>query len=234
MFKYELPISSETLTVLTTDPGFLDYTKTQNTMAIISERNPYIQLKVNYIPNESYGNTLKTKLMAGDNDFDIFDINMKNATDYIKSDALVSFNKYPEIMNCFNDMFDGILNICSSDGTFDLYESDNCLIHPPVLGNKKIYPADSRVYCVNKKSKHINLCIEYLSTYLTKEVQLSGPYITPSLYKDISLYSIGKENNAHMPRLSSQANISIYMDIIKNSVLNKNLLKILTRLEIQH
>jgi hypothetical protein len=100
--------------------------------------------------------------------------------------------------------------------SFSLYEGDNCLIHPPVLKSKRVYPANAIVYCVNRKSRHMNLCIEYLSVYLSKEVQLSGPSILPALYKDTSLYPEGEQRQGLL--LSNQLNMNIYMDIIKNSV----------------
>lgn len=63
-----------------------------------------------------YYTRLQTKLMANDYDFDIFEINGNLAYKYLRNNAIDYLQEYPELLNKFKSMFNGIQNLCSYNG----------------------------------------------------------------------------------------------------------------------
>jgi len=318
--------------------------KQNKAIEIFTKKNPGMQVKFTNIDVSKYDDMLNKKLMAGDNDFDIFQLDCQELPGFLKNNAMLNLDGYPEVRNKFNEMFEGFLKNCTYKGRLfgvplfsdvtawavneelakklnmenpspewrwtDLYDyakkarqdingdgkpdtylfaeggkrfpafldqyvcaymsltegkadfnnkefisliklwkrlwdedlilksfeakrgkTDNVLLYnqylnlssgnskmlpTPMLENKKVYPVYLSYFCVNKTSRNIDAAVDYLSAYLSKEVQTQYPETGEALYKDLALYKQPEEWYEY--GLSNKENYNLFMDVINNGV----------------
>ena len=102
------------ITILT---GFDLISDSMTPFAYVSEglktKYPECNIKYSYMTDTS---KIKTKLMAGDSDFDIFTANQADIGHYMRNGVMQELNGYPSIKDSFKNLFDGLEDKCSYKG----------------------------------------------------------------------------------------------------------------------
>ena len=174
--------------------------------------NPDIGIMFKEIGYHEYYNTLVTKTLAGDDDFDIFILNSNYVPGFIKNDALEDLSKYQPIKESFSDMFQGIEEMCSY--------KNNIFGVPMWMGN-----SDS-VYTINNKLlDSLDLKIpQYNWTW--KEFE----NLANSICKDERYYMMKNAKAEFWLFCMQLINDGIYLDIA-DAKLSYDIVKISERLE---
>lgn len=83
---------------------------------VIEEFNhiyPQIRVEIQSLSPQEYDSNLSKKLMAGDNDFDVFLIRGSSAYNYIRNNTMEYLDKYDGFIKKFDSMFEGVKELCS-------------------------------------------------------------------------------------------------------------------------
>jgi len=103
---------------------------------------------------------------------------------------------------------------------------DATIIYPPHLEHERKYYAQFYALCINNNSENKELAVEFLSTYLSEEVQKHNP--VDAIYKDRSIYENSQyfidaakfSGDSPFGKMSNDRNYEIYKTMLENSCAN--------------
>ena len=139
--------NSKSIVIAVKSASFIESSNFTDVIELFNRMHPDIQVKFKELGSnsgdimkdmEEYENTLRTKLMAGDKDFDLFWIDSGIKQNYyIRSGCMLDLSSYSAITGKLDKMFTGVKDLCTYEGK--IFGVPDSMSIPVLKVNEELY-----------------------------------------------------------------------------------------------